>query len=86
MFNILRLIQVALIGACFSYGVQAHGIMEDKAQRQLAEKKEKMSDNRAKNADEGEYQTNTSNKDANIQFEKGFFPYDPGEAYTGNYW
>jgi len=61
--------------------------MEAKA-RMLAEKEEesKSSNNRAKNADEGIYKTNTSNKDANIQFEKGFFPYDPGEAYTGNYW
>jgi len=90
MFSILRLIQVALIGACFSFGVDAQ-IMEQNARLLQEEKDAKKApvkgENRAKNADEGkQYETYTSNKDANVQFEKGFFPYDPGEAYTGYYW
>jgi hypothetical protein len=57
----------------------ARGLEEDSSASQRK--------NRARNADEGaQYGTYTNNKDANLQFEKGFFPYDPGEAYTGYYW
>lgn len=82
MFNIVKLIQAALMCSIFTMAA-GQGIMEEKAHRALQEKADKV---RAKNADEGLYQTYVSNKDANIQFEKGFFPYDPGEAYTGHYW
>jgi hypothetical protein len=82
MFNIVKLIQAALMCSIFTMAA-GQGIMEEKAHRALQEKSDKI---RAKNADEGLYQTYVSNKDANIQFEKGFFPYDPGEAYTGHYW
>lgn len=41
----------------------------------------------AKNADEGKvYTTATSNNDAEVQFEHGFFPYDPTAEINGYYW
>jgi len=76
-----------IIGACFTYSVDASGIMEQHARGLVEDSSVKIRKNRAKNADEGaQYGTYTNNKDANLQFEKGFFPYDPGEAYTGYYW
>jgi hypothetical protein len=76
-----------IIGACFTYSVDASGIMEQHARGLEEDNSASERKNRAKNADEGkQYGTYTNNKDANLQFEKGFFPYDPGEAYTGYYW
>jgi len=76
-----------IIGACFTYSVDASGIMEQHARGLEETENGTHKNNRAKNADEGkQYGTHTNNKDANLQFEKGFFPYDPGEAYTGYYW
>lgn len=40
----------------------------------------------ARNADEGEFKTATSNNDAEVQFEHGFFPYDPTAEINGYYW